>query len=439
MADVATLPMSGGATQLDQKTVRKAVVACSIGQAFEVFDFLIFGFFAVYIGRNFFPSTDPLASLLASLGAFGAGFLMRPLGAIVLGHLGDKIGRRNTLAISIIMMAIATGITGLLPTYAQIGLLAPVLLVLCRLIQGFSIGGEWGGAATFLAEHSPAGRRGLLGSFLTAAGNLSALVAIMLAGMLNSMLSPEEMLAWGWRIPFLFGCLLGPVAFYLRSKVAETPAFEAALAKKKISSTPLREAMRTYWGVMIVAACIAGLSGMLKYMFSVFLPSYASTTLGVAQSIGLYTSAIGLVVSIVLTPLFGAYSDRIGRKTLLYASAALSLVLAFPLFLYLNQNPTQNGLLVVQIVANVLVAMNIGVITAVLAEMFPTSVRFSALSISYAVSTIVFGGFAPFISTFLVKVTADPLAPAYFMMGTAVISLVATVYTRLRSANEALE
>src|SRR5687767_3603735 len=217
MAEAVSRSALGTVHDAREAGIRRAVVACTLGQMFEVYDFLIFGFFAAQIGRAFYPATDPMVSLLSSLATFGAGFLMRPLGAIVMGSLGDRIGRRATLAISIALMALATGLTGLLPTYATLGVTATVLLVLCRLLQGFSMGGEWGGAATFIAEHAPPGRRGFLSSFQSVGGGLALLAAALTAAVLSTALSPEELQAWGWRIPFIIGCLLGPVAYYLRT------------------------------------------------------------------------------------------------------------------------------------------------------------------------------------------------------------------------------
>src|SRR6202521_1342351 len=234
-----------GATE-DAATIRRAVLACAAGQAFEIFDFVIYGFFAVAIGRAFFPSTDPAASLLASFATFAVGFLFRPVGAIVIGAYGDRYGRRKALVVTVGMMAGATGITGLIPSYASIGLWAPVLLVACRMAQGFSTGGEWGGAAAFLVEHAPAGKRGLIGSLQQAATAIGAMCATFSAAILTTTLSEETFFAWGWRIPSLIGCVLGPVGYYLRTRVAETPAFQRAVATQTITRMPLAEALTTH-------------------------------------------------------------------------------------------------------------------------------------------------------------------------------------------------
>ena len=241
MPDAAQSTVPPGATE-DAATIRRAVLACAAGQAFEIFDFVIYGFFAVAIGRAFFPSTDPAASLLASFATFAVGFLFRPVGAIVIGYYGDRFGRRKALVVTVGMMACATGITGLIPSYAAIGLWAPILLVICRMFQGFSTGGEWGGAAAFLVEHAPAGKRGLIGSLQQAATAIGAMCATFSAAILTTMLSPESFFAWGWRIPFLIGFVLGPVGYYLRTRVAETPAFQRAVATQTITRMPLADA-----------------------------------------------------------------------------------------------------------------------------------------------------------------------------------------------------
>src|SRR6516225_7453836 len=240
--DAIAQPISGVATTEDAAAIRRAVIACAIGQVFEIFDFVIYGFFAVAIGRAFFPSTDPIASLLASFATFAVGFLMRPVGAMVIGWYGDRFGRRKALVVTVGLMAVATGLTGLIPPYVSIGLLGPILLVICRMLQGFSTGGEWGGAAAFLVEHAPAGRRGLIGSLQQAATAIGAMCTTFSAAILTTMLSQEHFFAWGWRIPFLIGFVLGPVGYYLRTRVAETPAFERAVATRTITRMPLAEA-----------------------------------------------------------------------------------------------------------------------------------------------------------------------------------------------------
>jgi MHS family proline/betaine transporter-like MFS transporter len=424
----------------DSKVLRRAVIACALGHGFEIYDFLIFGFFATQIGLAFFPSTDPVISLLFALATFGAGFLMRPLGAIVFGYFGDRMGRRTTLAISIALMALAVGLTGLIPTYEAIGIAAPILMVSCRLLQGFSLGGEWGGAAAALAEYAPPGRRGFLSSFQSVAGGIASLAAILTAALLNATLEETELQAWGWRLPFIFGALLGPVAYYLRTRVSETPAFEEVMADAtSIARAPLWAAIRTHGKAMLIAMGISSIIITLQYMFVIFMPSYATRTLSINQASALHATAVGVVFYILFTPVVGRISDRIGRRAPLLVCAALSFVLAYPAFLLLTTYPTPMAFMAVQIVGSLLQTLMSGVIAAILAEMFPTAIRYTALSICYALAVAVFGGFAPFIGTLLVRVTGDPMSPGFYIMATALISGIAALQVRSISPAAKLE
>src|SRR5215470_10874212 len=222
-------------SSVDARLRRRAIISCAIGNFVELFDFLIFGLFAAQIAANFFPKTDALAGLLATFATYGVGFVMRPVGAIIIGAYGDRRGRKQALVLTVGLMATATALTGLVPSYASIGIAAPILLVLCRLVQGFSTGGEWGGAAAFLVEHAPTGKRGLIGSIHQVSVGLALIAGTLSAALLNSWLDKEAMVAWGWRIAFLIGALLAPVGYYLRTRVAETPVFQQAEARKKVA------------------------------------------------------------------------------------------------------------------------------------------------------------------------------------------------------------
>jgi MFS transporter, MHS family, proline/betaine transporter len=414
------------------KAIRWAIVSCSLGQMFEVFDFLMFGLFAAQIGRAFFPNADPIISLLSSLATFGAGFLMRPLGALVMGYFGDRYGRKHALAASIALMAAATGLTGLVPSYAAVGVTGSILLVACRLLQGFSMGGEWGGAATFLSEHSPAARRGLVGSFQAVGGGIAALGASLTAAVLHSSLDENSLNTWGWRVPFIVGSFLGPFALYLRTRVPETPAFTRVMAAHEATRVPLKDLFAQYGGAVATAIGISAISVTLQYMYVVFLPTYATQTLKIDQQAAFYTSAIGSVINIALLPVMGALSDRIGRRVMVVGCAFLSLTTTYPLFLLLVHFPSSTGLLAVQVASNIIQPIFTGAIGAILAELFVTKVRYTALSLSYAISVITFGGFSPFIATFLVRTTGDLLSPAYLVMGVALVSGVAAIFVKER-------
>ena len=422
----------------DAVAIRRAVVACAIGQVFEIFDFVIYGFFAVAIGRAFFPSTDPIASLLASFATFAVGFLMRPVGAMVIGWYGDRFGRRKALVVTIGLMAFATGATGLIPGYASIGLFGAVLLVACRMLQGFSTGGEWGGAAAFLVEHAPSGRRGLIGSLQQAATAIGAMCATFSAAVLTTLLTPEHFFAWGWRIPFLIGFVLGPVGYYLRTRVAETPAFQRAVAAQTITRMPLADAFTTHGWMFLAAFGLSIIGCVINYVFLVFLPSFASQTLKIDLSYALWSTTLAGIIYLALTPIVGHYSDRIGRKPMMLACTVLAFVMAYPLFLFLQTHPTFLGLLVVQATAQAVLTLYTGVISTILSEMFPTNVRYTALSVSYGFAVAIFGGFAPYISTFLVRATGNPLAPSFYVMAAALISGIAVVFVHERHREPAL-
>jgi MFS transporter, MHS family, proline/betaine transporter len=422
----------------DAKVIRRAVIACAIGQVFEIFDFVIYGFFAVAIGRAFFPSADPIASLLASFATFAVGFLMRPVGAMVIGWYGDRFGRRRALVVTIGLMAVATGATGLVPGYASIGLYGAILLVVCRMVQGFSTGGEWGGAAAFLVEHAPAGRRGLIGSLQQAATAIGAMCATFSAAVLTTLLTPEHFFAWGWRIPFLIGFVLGPVGYYLRTRVAETPAFRRAVATQTITRMPLVEAFTTHGWMFLAAFGLSIIGCVINYVFLVFLPSFASQTLKIDLSYALWSTTLAGIIYLVLTPIVGHYSDRIGRKPMMLACTMLAFIMAYPLFLFLETHPTFFGLLVVQATAQAVLTLYTGVISTILSEMFPTNVRYTALSVSYGFAVALFGGFAPYISTFLVQATGNPLAPSFYVMAAALVSGIAVVFVHERHTELAL-
>lgn len=422
----------------DAVMVRRAVLACGAGQAFEIFDFVIYGFFAVAIGRAFFPSTDPAASLLASFATFAVGFLFRPIGALVIGNYGDRFGRRKALVVTVGMMACATGITGLIPSYATIGLWAPILLVICRMLQGFSTGGEWGGAAAFLVEHAPAGRRGLIGSFQQAATAIGAMGATFSAAILSSSMSADTFFTWGWRVPFLLGFVLGPIGYYLRTRVAETPAFQRAQETQTIKRMPIAEAISAHGGMFLAAFGLSIIGCVINYVFLVFLPSFASQTLKIDLKYALWSTALAGTLYLVLTPIVGHYSDRVGRKPMLFACSLLAVIMAYPLFLFLADHPSFWGMLLVQAVAQAVLTLYTGVISTILSEMFPTNVRYTALSVSYGFAVAIFGGFAPYISTFLVRVTGDVLAPSYYVIAAGIISGVAVLFVRERHRAPAL-
>ncbi len=414
---------------------RRAVISCMVGNLFELFDFGVYGYFAAAIGRAIFPAADPYTSILGSFATYGVGFVMRPVGAMVLGSYGDRHGRKKALVLTVTVMATATGLTGLVPSYERIGIAAPLLLVLFRLLQGFSTGGEWGGATTFMIEYAPPGRRGLFGSLQQISTGLGQLCSISAAFLLNSWLDQPTLDDWGWRVPFLVGFLLAPVGYYLRSRVSETPAFERNAAADRITRSPLRTAFTTHRGAVATCFGLTIIWTVATFVFLTFMPTFAVQTLKIAPATALASTTLAALVNLGFLPLAGMLSDRIGRKPLMMTAAAGFLLLAYPLFFLVTAQPSFATLLLAQAVGAFFYSMFNGVAPAALCELFPTSVRYTALSVGYNGAVMIFGGFAPFIATFLIKETGNPVAPTYYVMACALVSLI--VVARLKDRTRA--
>ena len=416
----------------DSATIRRAVIACGIGQIFEIYDFVIYGLMAGALAHAFFPAGNPIVALLNTFATFAVGFVMRPVGAVVIGAYGDRRGRRAALVITIGAMAAATGLIGLIPTYSQIGLAAPILLVLCRMLQGFSTGGEWGGAAAFLVEYAPPARRGIIGSYQQAATALGLLSATLISLLLTSAMDPAVFSAWGWRLAFLLGFVLGPIGYFLRTHVEETPAYEHTVVTQAVSQSPLRRSLSEYPGTVLAAFGISIIGCVINYVFIIFVPSFAQGQLHLPPSSTFLSTLIAGCVLFVLTPVMGWLSDRVGRRPMFFAASIGSIVLGYPLFLVMVNMASLGGLILCQAAASVLLATYAGAICAILAEQFPTNIRYTALSVSYGFAVAIFGGFAPLICTGLISLTGDPLAPAYYMIAAGVASFVATLFVKER-------
>lgn len=428
---MTAVSVSTGPSASSQRS--RAILAASVGQFFELYDFSIYGFFAVEIGRAFFPSSDPLTSLLGAFATYGVGFLMRPVGAIVVGAYGDRHGRRAALVLTVVLMAVATGLVALVPSYSQIGIWAPVALVLLRLCQGFSTGGEWGGAAAFLVEYAPEGRRGLVGSLHQVSTQIGNLVGFLFVAFLSYSLVPENFQSWGWRIAFLVGALLGPVGYYLRTRTAETPVFTQLEARRAAASSPLVEALRTYWQTMIAGICICAIAAASTQTFQIYLTQFARQQLHLNTTASLLITCASLAFAAVYILAIGSWSDRTGRKILVLASSAGFILFTYPLFALLAATPTLTTYLFVQFAGAVLYGLVFGVLPTLLAELFPTKVRYTGISISFSIAIMSFGGFTPFINTYLVEVTGNSVAPAFWVMAVAALSGVAMLATKDRT------
>jgi MHS family proline/betaine transporter-like MFS transporter len=411
------------AVQVEEQAAKKAVTAGAIGNFVEWYDYSVYGFFAPIIASQFFPSEDRVASLLATFAVFAVAFFMRPIGAFVFGHFGDTVGRRNTLAAAIILMGFATLMIGVLPTYGQIGVLAPILLVVARLLQGFSAGGEWSGSAAFMVEYAPANRRGLYGSWQQFSIVMGLLMGSAMGGLLGAVLSEEALNAWGWRIPFILGMVVALVGLYLRLRVEDTPAFRIIEEKDEVTDAPVKESFTAHGGESLTAIGFTVAWTVAYYILLTYMPTFVSETLGLPLSQALLSNAIGLVGLGVLIPFTAALSDRIGRKPLLVGFSALIALLTYPLFLLAS---TQVLFLIVlaQVIFGVIISLFSGPGPAALVEMFPTNVRYSALGVSYNIAVAAFGGTAPFIATYLIDRTGSNFAPGFYLIAAAVITLI---------------
>lgn len=403
---------------------KNLIVPGIFGNILEWYDFALYGYFAPIIAHLFFPADNKVTSLLATFGVFAIGFLMRPLGALIFGHFGDKVGRKTTLATAIILMAIPTTLIGLLPTHEQIGVTAAVLLVICRLLQGLAIGGEFAGSIVYLSEHAPTNRRGLYGSWAM----FSAFAGLMLGSGISALMSaimPQDALqAWGWRLPFLAGLLLGIIGLYLRLRMPETPNFLNVQAAAKLVKQPLGLAFKTAGKPMLAATALVFLPAMGFYLLFVYLSSYMTTYLNIPLEEALTINTLSMVIIIVVMPFIGWLSDQVGRKLVLALGALSYILFSYPLFL-LMQHATFGSILIAQMCFAVLVCFSYAAIPATLVELFATNIRYTAMAFPYNLANAVFGGTAPLVATYLISKTNNPLSPSFYLIAAGIIMLLA--------------
>lgn len=421
--------------QADPTTVRKVVVGVGLGNFMEWFDFGLYGYLATTLAIVFFPSENPTASLLATFAVFGVAFLVRPLGGLVLGPIGDRVGRQRLLAGVIIVMALSTFSIGLLPGYATIGIMAPILLVLARAAQGFSASGEFGTGATFLAEYAPNERRGFIVSFLQFSSLIGFISGLGLVLLISSSLSEDALTAWGWRIPFLLAAPLGVIGLYIRSRLDDTPEFRALKSAGELSQTPLREAFRHNWKQILQVGGIAILQNVAFYLVLTYVQTYI-IELGFSRSQATISTAVTILVTMILLPTLGALSDRIGRKPLLLASCIGFALFSYPIFAFMSQGTLLNVVLG-HVTLGILLALFISVNMTVLVELLPTRVRVAGFSSGYNISVAIFTGPAALVATYLISVTGNPASPAFYIIGAAVLSLI-TVLTIKETAGKRL-
>jgi MFS transporter, MHS family, proline/betaine transporter len=416
-----------------QPSMRRLIVAATIGNIFEWFDFVVYGFFAVTIAEVFFPTGNPTVSLLITFGAFGLAYFVRPLGAIVVGGYTDRAGRKAGLLLSMALMMIGTTLMAVTPGFATIGLAAPIIITLARVLQGFSVGGEFGSAVSFLSEHG-GGRKGFSASWQFATGGLITVIASLFGVALTSLLSHDQLVGWGWRIPYFFGMLIGPAGLYVRAKVVETPEFIAA---EKPETIPIKDLLRRHPLPVLLALGISIISNSSFYILA-YIPTYGVKTLHLPASVGFTATLIGGAILAIGCPLAGHWSDKLRRRTLLMVITCWLFVLtSYPAFYLMAAWPSLAACIIAVAWLQFVKAGYSGVLPSVLSEQFPVEVRAIGVSLGFSTAVSIFGGLAPLVATWLIAVTGDSLSPSYYLIFTALLSLFALMAIQWRSRRAA--
>ena len=416
-------------------SMHRLIVAATIGNIFEWFDFVVYGFFAVTLAEVFFPAGNPTVSLLVTFGAFGLAYLVRPLGAIVVGGYTDRAGRKAGLLLSMALMMIGTTLMAVTPGYATIGLAAPIIITIARLLQGFSVGGEFGSAVSFLAEHG-GGRRGFSASWQFATGGLITVLASLFGLSLTTWLTHEQLVDWGWRIPYVFGMLIGPAGLYVRAKVVETPEF---LEAEKPATIPIRDVLRRHPLPMLLALGISIISNSSFYILA-YIPTYGVKTLHLPASVGFTATLIGGAILAIGCPLAGHWSDKLPRPLLMVITCWLFVLTSYPAFYLMAAWPSLAACIIAVGWLQLVKAGYSGVLPSLLSEQFPVETRAIGVSLGFSTAVSIFGGLAPLVATWLISATGDSLSPSYYLIFTALLSLFAlmAIQWRGRRATQAL-
>jgi MHS family proline/betaine transporter-like MFS transporter len=401
----------------------RVILSAMIGNGLEWYDFALYGYFATLIADLFFPSANPTASLLATYGTFAAGFIMRPLGGIIFGHIGDSSSRKKALQWSIYLMAVPTAAIGFLPTYDQVGWLAPLLLTLVRLLQGLSMGGEFTGSIIFIVEHAEPGKRGLSGSWAPLSAVLGLLIGSAVAAVLTATLSPDHLIAWGWRVPFMISIAGGVVGSYMRRMLSDPEAFKNIQAEQKTRRSPFARLLKEYKSALVTIFLIDLTVAVGFYIIVTFVVSYLESFVGFSRAQALWISTASMTAFAVTIPLVGWLIDRVGRKPVMVTAALSFVFLSIPLFKGLQSHCLSTALYC-HITFGIMMGGYFAPIAAVLVEAFPASVRYSGISIAHNLSMALFGGTAPFVVTWLMKVSGNLLMPAFYLCLAGLGSLV---------------
>jgi MFS family permease len=406
---------------------KNQVLAAVIGNALEWYDFIVFGFLAVVISRLFFPAESEYSALLMATATFGVGFFMRPIGGVLLGIYADRKGRKAALQLIISLMTLSIAMIAFAPPFAAIGIAAPLLIVLARLMQGFATGGEFASATSFLIESAPANRRGLYGSWQMFGQGLAVFCGAGVTALVTSNLSPEDLDSWGWRIPFIIGLIIGPVGLWMRRNLSETEAFlEARQAPKEKQSLArmLRSHLRQVVTVMALTVC----GTVAFYVILVYMPTFANRQLGMQLKDAFTAQVVAVAVLTLLMPVFGALSDRVGRKLLMIVATLGLLVALYPLFSWIHAAPSFGRLLTMQLILCSLLAVFFGPFSAAVAEQFPAGVRSTGLALAYNLAVMIFGGFAQFIVTWLIQNTGMAIAPVFYVLFAVTLGLIGSFF-----------
>ncbi|HEV7960353.1 MAG TPA: MFS transporter [Rhizomicrobium sp.] len=397
----------------------RSILAAAAGNLLEWYDFVIYAFMAPYIALKFFPSSDPYSGLLSVFATFGLGFVVRPLGGILIGRLGDARGRKSALLLTIFLMAVGTAGIGLVPSRATIGVLAPWLLLICRLIQGFSAGGEWASATTFIYEWAPAGRRGFFSSLQQSSVACGMLLGSAVVALLATLLGESQMTEFGWRIPFLLGAMILPVGLYTWRRVDETPVFKTDHGAPVKTIAGMRLAARAI-GITVIWT-------VAYYAVLTYMPVFTARFSRLGPAASLWSNALSLFILALATPVFGMLADRVGRKPLVLIGAAGFALLTYPLFLLIVKSQSMLPIVLAQVGFALMTAVYSGGAPALMNEIFPPASRLLWMSTGYSLATALFGGFGPYISTWLVKTTGSPLSPTVYIVACALLSLAVIV------------
>lgn len=420
-----------------KENLLKFIIPGISGNVLEWYDFCLYGYFASIFAQEFFPAKTPTLSLIAAFGAFASGYFMRPLGALVFGYLGDRIGRKQVLIFAVLLMVIPTVIIGCLPTYNQIGATAGVLLVICRLVQGFSLGGSYTGSMVYVIEHVSKNQRGFYGSTATWGAYSGFLVASMVGLFTHFLFANSAFPQLTWRVPFLLGLVLGGVALYIRLKMQETPYFAEIEKSAQIETNPVLSVFKHYPLSILKATLIPLLPAVGFYVVSVYMPAYLNTFLHLPLQTGFEINTVNMIIILIVMPFLGILSDHIGRKPLFFMAGAGFLILSYPLFLLIGHG-TWLAIFIAQLILFLFVICADANVPATLAEMAPTKIRYSYMSIAYSLAMGVFGGTAPLIVTLLVHQTNNILAPSFYLILCGAVTLL--LLLRLpETANKELE